>query len=103
MPREAFEVIVGVSGEAGSELVAAVAAGRYLAYADQTDTFGYLSEIVHVSVTGPSDHSADAGDYGVLIQFTAPIENDEARERFFYELDQLSRVEVYEQLAWEPA
>lgn len=97
MPREAFEVIVGVSGKATRDMAIA-AASRYLAYADQTDTFGYLSEIMGIQVYGREEE----GDWGVGIHFNTPIENDDARERFMSELENLSRVESFERLAFEP-
>jgi hypothetical protein len=103
MPKEAFEVIVGQSGNK-SEQVAIASAAQYLAYADQTDTFGYSGDVFDVNVyDGPTSgadtessgepETASEFDYGIGLCFAATIENDDALKRFMDEMTQLAHVE----------
>lgn len=114
MHREAFEVIVSVSSDvAESEDVAIAEASRYLAYADQTDTFGGTGRVFETHVYGgptlgegrsvPPEHQRDfeRNDWGISLHFTAGVANDKERERFFDELDMLAHAETYQQLAME--
>lgn len=98
MPVKAFEVIVGVSNEVASRQNEAIAeASRYLAYADQTDTFGYGGRVFEIDVY---DGEGREMDWGVGIQFTAPIATPEDEERFLSEMEQLAHVESVEEVAY---
>jgi len=67
-------------------------AARYLAYADQTDTFGYGAEVTHADVL--EYDTGDDTDH-VYIRFRAPIPGVDLIERFNDELRQLAHVEAY--------
>ena len=96
MPVEGFEVIVGQSGEK-NESVAIAAASQYVAYCDQSDTFGYRGDVFDVNVyDGEED-----GPFGIGLCFAAPIENDDALKRFMDEMTQLSHVESVERVHYE--
>lgn len=99
MPRQAFEVIVTVSGAVATEESAIAEASRYLAYADHSDTFGNHSEVFDVNVYG-GDLSTRNGDWGIALSFTAMIENDRALKRFMDRLADLSRVETVENIPY---
>jgi hypothetical protein len=97
MPVESFEVIVSQSGEK-NESVAIAAASQYLAYCDQTGTFGYRGDVFDVNVYG-----GDGGqDYGIALFFTAPVENDDQLKRFMDEMVRLSHVESVERVYRKP-
>lgn len=97
MPTQAFEVIVGQSGEMNQNVAIANAA-KYLAYADQTDTFGYSGDVFDVNCYG----GAGTGeDYGIGLCFAATIENDAALKRFMDEMTQLAHVESVERVHYE--
>lgn len=93
MPTEEYEVIVSVSEDVTDRDIVIANASQYLAYADQTDTFGYSGSIVDV----------DVRDSAVALKFLAIIENDGARERFLSEMEQLARVTESTQLSNYPA
>ncbi len=88
MPTEAFEVIVSQPGEM-SEDVAVASAAKYLAYCDQTDTYGYHGDTFDVNVYG----GGETQDYGIGLCFAAPLPHDGELERFMDEMEMLSRVE----------
>lgn len=89
MPVEEYEVVVNVSDEiAGDDVPSLIAeSSRYLAYADQTDTFGYGGRVYEAVV-----YNGDETEYQVGLKFTAPIASDEDRERFLDEMDMLAHV-----------
>jgi hypothetical protein len=108
MPMVEFEIIVGVSSErAFSEELAIAEASRYLAYSDQTDTFGHRASIFQVNTyDGPSSGAdADASgkpeaaselDWGIGLHFDAPITSDDQLKSFMDELASLAHVESVE-------
>jgi len=96
MPKEAFEVIVGVAEGIADSTVAIAHASQYLAYADRTDTYGYHGDTFDVNVYGEED-----GPFGIGLCFAAPIENDDALKRFMDEMTQLSHVESVERVHYE--
>lgn len=96
MPTEAFEVIVSQSGEMNQNVAIANAA-KYLAYADQTDTFGYGGDVFDVNMYGGSETQ----DYGIGLCFMASVENDDALKRFMDEMTTLAHVESVERLSVE--
>lgn len=98
MPIEAFEVIVGADGDLSKEQAIADAS-RYLAYCDQTDSFGYSANILDVETHGGFGN----GDWGIAFTFSHHVTDDLEREKFYSEMKALSRVEVYEQIPFEPA
>lgn len=92
-----FEAIVGVSAEvAGDEQTAIAEASRYLAYGDQTDTFGYGGRVFEVDVYGGL--SSGANDWGVGLKFSAPIGSDNDLKAFMDEMAMLAHVESVERL-----
>lgn len=96
MPTEAFEVIVSVNSEISDEDVAIAEAAKYLAYADQTDTFGYSGNVVSVTVYGDDDLS-------VGLQFVTTIINEQDRGAFLDEMESLAWVETVEELSYVDA
>ena len=92
MPPETFDVIVGVTGQT-DEQNAIADVSQYLAYADQTDTFGHRGNVTDVNVYADAD-----GPFAVKLQFTTTIENDDALKRFMDEMTTLARVESVERL-----
>lgn len=66
---------------------------KYLAYADQTDTFGY-----HAAIRDVDFHrNRRKGDtHRVIFTFDAPITNDSELKAFMDEMATLSRVESVE-------
>jgi hypothetical protein len=94
MPVEGFEVIVAVSETIDNREMAIADASKYLAYADQTDIFGYHGSLLYVKVHGDED-----GPFAIGFQFAAPIESDDALKRFMDEMTQLSRVESVERIS----
>lgn len=96
MPKEAFEVIVGQPGDK-SEQVAIAAASQYLAYCDQTDSFGYHGDVFDVNV-----YDGDEGrDYGIGLCFATVVENDDDLKRFMDEMATLAKVESVERVHYE--
>ena len=67
-------------------------AARYLAYADQTDTFGYHGNVTHVHVMG---YTNDDGSKNVYMRFRVPIPGPDYMEEFEDELDALAHVRAY--------
>ena len=97
MPVEGFEVIVGQSGEK-NESVAIAAASQYVAYCDQSDTFGYRGDVFDVNV-----YDGEEGrDYGIGLCFAAPIENDDELKTFIDAMARLAHVESVERVHYEP-
>jgi hypothetical protein len=96
MPVEGFEVIVSQDG-AQSENTAVANAAKYLAYADQTDTFGYAGDVFDVNVYDGNNGM----DYGIGLCFAAPIPSDDYREQFFDEMETLAKVETFERVHYE--
>lgn len=96
MPVEAFEVIVSQDGSQ-SEKNAVANASKYLAYADQTDTFGYHGDVFDVNV-----YDGDGGrDYGIGLCFAAPINGDDHLKGFMSEMVTLAHVESVERVSYE--
>jgi len=90
MPRESFEVIVGVSSDSCRKENNAIAeASRYLAYADQTDSYGYDAD------------SDETLDWGIGIHFETVIENEKHLRAFLNEMSQLAKVESVERVGGE--
>jgi len=112
MPVKAFEVIVSRNGQM-SEQVAIASASKYLSYADTSDTYGYLGDIIEINVygghSGGSD-STDTGplnsveqDYGIGLVFAVVITSEQEMDRFTRQLEDLAYVESFEQIHYEPA
>jgi hypothetical protein len=93
MTVKAYEVIVSVDSNVSEKEVAIAHASQYLAYADQTDTFGYSGDVFDTHVYG--------GSLAVGLQFSAPFENDDAVKRFMDEMTTLARVESVEEIAYQ--
>lgn len=83
MPVRQFEVVVSTDGS--NEWKSVAQASQYLAYADQTDTFGYLADIIGV------DYSAEQET--VSLEFEAPHPSEDEMHQFMDEMVALSRVE----------
>jgi len=96
MPTQGFEVIVSQDGEQ-LEDTAVANASKYLAYADQTDTFGYSGDVFETNVYGGDEGQ----DYGIGLCFAAPIANDAALKLFMDEMTQLAHVESVERVSYE--
>lgn len=92
--RKSYEVTVGVPTNPNDEVLAAAAASRWLAYADQTDTFGYLADIKDVE-----PYTNDVEVCAVAITFTAPFPSDDDVKAFMDEMAHLSRVETVEEVS----
>lgn len=97
MPTEAFEVIVSQSGEMNQNVAIANAA-KYLAYADQTDTFGYSGDVFDVNMYGGPTQEQD---YGIGLCFMAPVPSDDDLKAFMDEMTTLAHVESVERLSVE--
>jgi len=97
MPSQAFEVIVGQPESIDSERVAIAESARYLAYSDQTDTFGYHGAVFEVNVFG----GGDGEGWGIGLQFDAVISSDDELKAFMDEMAQLSKVESVERVSYE--
>jgi len=112
MPVKAFEVIVSRDGQM-SEQVAIASASKYLSYADASDTYGYLGDIIDINVYGGhSDGSglSDTGplnsvgrDYGIGLVFAVVITSEQEMDRFTRQLEDLAYVESFEQIHYEPS
>lgn len=99
MPEVDFEVIVGVSSEVAQDEQTAIAeASRYLAYADQTDTFGYNGRVFAVDVYGGKNYEDEVLDYGVGLSFSTVIVDDDDLKSFMDEMAMLAHVETVERL-----
>lgn len=97
MPTEAFEVIVSQSGEMNQN-VAVANATKYLAYADQTDSFAYNGDVFDVNMYGgPTSNQ----DYGIGLCFSTTIVNDDELKAFMDEMAQLALVESVERVHYE--
>lgn len=100
MPTVAYEVIIGISNEVAHRQNEAIAeASRYLAYADQSDTFGYNGRVFEVNVYGGEGREMD---WGIGLKFTAPVGLLPDKARFEAELDQLAHVESWEEIPYTP-
>jgi len=67
-------------------------ASKYLAYADQTDTFGYSAAVTHANVlTYKTDDDTDH----VYMRFLVPLPGIDSIEEFNEELERLAHVEAY--------
>lgn len=86
MVRETYEIMVEVLDCIDKETAIATASA-YLAYGDQTETFGYAPTIDSVRV-----HSDGDGPTAVTITTTLTIASDTDRKRFMDELARLSKV-----------
>lgn len=85
MPTARFSVTVTSQEFTSNEALADV--GRYLAYADQTDLFGY-----HGSIDNTSAELHD-GIWHIDITFSAPVAREEDIQLFLRECETLARVE----------
>jgi hypothetical protein len=86
---------IGVEAPQDSTEMAAVAsASSYLAYADQSDTFGYNPTLLDLTYWERPDET------GVVdITFKTPfLPSEEDRQRFKNEMDRLSRVLTLERV-----
>jgi len=100
MPIKAFEVIVSQNGEQ-SENTAVANAAKYLAYADQTDTFGLEGDVFDVNVYGGDLAEGGPQDYGIGLCFAAPFPSDTYLKLFMDEMVTLAKVESVEQVHYE--
>jgi hypothetical protein len=95
MPTAKFVVKVSVRktvGDSNSTSMCAADAAKYLAYADQTDLFGY-----HGAVENVTCNKKHRNAYGsVLITFTAPVAQESDIQSFLDECETLARVESAE-------
>lgn len=95
MPTARFRVTVSVREEVGdsNERGRVTAdASKYLAYADQTDLFGYHGRVDNVTCNRRHNYAYES----VTLEFAAPVANKAELERWQSEMDQLSRVEKAE-------
>lgn len=100
MPVEKFNVIITQAGSQ-TENKAVANASKYLAYADQTDTFGYSGDIIDINVYG-GDYPIGNGsvqDFKIEICFAATIINDNDLKKFMDEMVTLSKVESVERVS----
>lgn len=112
MPVKAFEVIVSRDGQM-SEQVAIASASKYLAFADASDTYGYLGDVIDVNVYGghnegsaPTDTgplNSDERDYGIGLVFAVVITSEQEMDRFTTQLEDLAYVESYEEIPYSPS
>jgi hypothetical protein len=95
MPTAKFVVKVSVReriGDSNSTAMCAADASKYLAYADQTDLFGY-----HGAVENVTCNKKHRNAYGsVLITFKAPIAQESDIRNFLDECEKLARVTTAE-------
>ena len=96
MPKEGFEVIVGVADGIANEQVAIAHASQYLASADTTRTFGQRGDVFDVNVYGDED-----GPFGIGLCFAAPIPSDDGLKSFMDEMATLAQVESVERVHYE--
>lgn len=88
MPTATFKTTVSVSGESkGPGQVAVANCASYLAYADQTDTFGYHGKVYDLVMPTPMT---------VKIWWEAPVANRDEIQKVADEMSRLSRVESHE-------
>lgn len=97
MPTEAYEVIVSQNG-AQSEHNAVANAASYLAYADTTDSVGYMGNIFDVNVYD----GEDGMDYGIGLCVSFPVSSPEDVKRFESEMEQLEKVETFTGVYFNP-
>jgi hypothetical protein len=95
MPTVAYEVIVSQSGNQ-SENVAVANASKWLAYADTTNTIGYAN-IFDVNVYG----GESSQDYGIGLCIATPIGSLSDKARFEREVENLSKVETFEEVHYQ--
>jgi len=89
MPTATFSVRVSTEKWVGNKSELAGAASKYLAYTDQTDTYGY-----HGAIESVSCNKKNKNRYGsVDIEFVAPVAQESDIQAFLDECDMLSRVE----------
>ena len=67
-------------------------AAKYLAYADQTDTFGYHGYVTHAHVMGYTNDDESANVY---MRIRVPIPGPDYMQEFEDELDALAHVRAY--------
>lgn len=94
MPQQRFEVVVVARENPDSKEMAIANCSKYLAYGDQTDTFGYHAAIRSVDIE-PKPSLVDAAER-VVFTFDAPITNDSELKAFMDEMASLPRVESVE-------
>lgn len=112
MPVKAFEVIVSRNGQM-SEQVAIASASKYLSYADTSDTYGYLGDIIEINVYGGHNEgsglsdtgplNSDERDYGIGLVFAVVITSEQEMDRFTRQLEDLAYVESFEQIPYSPS
>lgn len=83
MPKHSFKVTVSNKRQGAPESVVVADAMQYLAYADQTDTIGYHSNVVE----------AKSNLAWVTFTIDAVVMNDDELKAFMDEMTTLSRVE----------
>lgn len=86
MALKSFRVRLTDPEERSDFALMAADAAQYLAYADQTDTFGYRASL--------NDVSPYEGD--IMLTFEAPITSDVEKRKFVNEMERLSRVQHVE-------
>lgn len=95
MPTARFVVEVSVSdrvGDTNSTSMVAADAAKYLAYADQTDLFGY-----HASIEDVTCNKRYRNAYGsAFVEFAIPVAHKSDIEMFLSECERLARVETAE-------
>lgn len=85
MPLARFTTTVALSGDDGTAEQHIANCAKYLAYADQTDTFGYHGYVRQTTYQGDS----------VLFNWTAPVASTQKLEAIAEEMEQLARVEYH--------
>lgn len=93
MPQQRFEVTVVARENPESKAMAIANCSKYLAYGDQTDTFGYHAAIKDVDFRR-NHRKGDA--HRVIFTFETPITHDTELKAFMDEMATLSRVESVE-------
>jgi hypothetical protein len=95
MPTAKFETTVEVARASEHNREVAVAnCASYVAYADQTDTFGYHGVVDDAVVidAGPPNYYVET----VTFWWTAPVANPDDIQKVADEMSRLSRVESHE-------
>lgn len=101
MRKKVYEVVVEVSDDSTDKHRAIAEASRYLAYADQSDTFNPMdSDLYGVDVNGGTVDGSAEYDWRIGLTFAATLPSDDDVKRFMDEMASLSRVKTVEELRY---
>lgn len=90
MPTVVYDVTVKSTQSASNAALAE--SGQYLAYADQTDSFGYHGDLIDTAVR------LHDREWYVTLTFETVVSSTEGKAAFEQELKNLSRVEDFEEV-----